>query len=85
MTKEQFIKKDSDVYFQDMCEKVEHASVYHQKTQGYRNGLSKGLEIAEGFAVWLPNNRWKHTIVKCVKLTTSQLLEIYLNEINETK
>lgn len=62
----------------------------------YREGLAKGLEIAEGFAVWVDDNctqcntgEWElydinFNPMQRVK-TTAELLEIYLTEINEKK
>lgn len=64
--------------------------VVHQNVQlGAISGLSKGIEIAQGFAEWQddspyykfgPNN-WKHLEDGQPNVTTSQLLEMYLSHL----
>ena len=86
MTKLEYIKKESEKYY---GVKVEG------KTFHFDDGLSKGLEIAEGFAVWVDDNctqcntgEWElydinFNPMQRVK-TTAELLDIYLTE-NEMK
>ena len=85
MTKQEYIKKESEKYY---GVKVEG------KTFHFDVGLSKGLEIAEKFSEWKENNYIKVWNKYCHRhgvlentgshKTTSELLEIYLTE-NEKK
>jgi hypothetical protein len=58
---------------------------------GYFNGLTKGLEIAEGFASWAITEFTKAAIGKDSvfrddkDINDAELLEIYLTEINEKR
>lgn len=85
MTKQEYIKKESD--------KFEPPFMEHPIDM-FQSGLTKGLEIAEGFSEWKENNYIKvwnkychrHGVLEDIgsHKTTSQLLEIYLTE-NEKK
>lgn len=63
--------------------------VNYERMDAFSNGLTKGIEIAEGFAEWVdgyhyyifsPNN-WKSVVESEPNLTTSQLLEKYLKTL----
>ena len=81
----EFVKKESD--------KFEPPFMEHPIDM-FQSGLTKGLEIAEGFSEWKENNYIKvwnkychrHGVLEDIgsHKTTSQLLEIYLTE-NEKK
>lgn len=71
MTREEFIRKN------------DKPGVY---IGAYADGLSKGLEIAEGFAERVSELRNANAVLRIIdKRPASQLLEIYLTEINEKK
>jgi len=97
MTKQEYIKKESESYSEGVRMTVEHSSWYHQKTEPFKSGLAKGLEIAENILDFAVNKYFsverldgktywaKSGETKSIQyLTTSQLLEIYLTE-NEKK
>ena len=50
----------------------------------YREGLAKGLEIAEGFSEWKEKHAWEFDYREQRRHNTHELLEIYLTE-NEKK
>ena len=91
MTTQEFVIKESknfaDVEIGDRAKFISPRSVdeWDTSAEGFKNGLTKGLEIAKEFAEWLPDNRWRHTIAKAISQTTAELLSIYLTEINEKK
>ena len=76
---------------QEFVKKIDKPGVY---IGAYADGLTKGLEIAEGFSEWKENNYIKvwnkychrHGVLEDIgsHKTTSQLIEIYLTE-NEKK
>lgn len=72
MTKQEFVKKESD--------KFEPPFMEHPIDM-FQSGLTKGLEIAEGFRDWCKNESWKHDYAAQKSHTTPELIEIYLNEI----
>lgn len=84
MNKQEYIKKE--------CE--EFNTMGEIQKVAFSIGLTKGLEIAEGFSEWKENNYIKvwnkychrHGVLEDIgsHKTTSQLLEIYLTE-NEKK
>ena len=67
MTTQEFVKKESEVYY---CVKVEG------KTFHFDDGLTKGLEIAEGFYEFVQD----FTLQELAEKTTSELLTIFLTE-----
>ena len=75
MTIQEFIIEKSDKYYR--AKKVEG------KTFHFDDGLTKGLEIAIAFRDW--PNAWEYDFMEQTEHTTSELLSIYLTEINEKK
>lgn len=90
MTQQEFVKKESEAYAEGFRMTVEHSSWYHQKTEPFKSGLTKGLEIAELFQQFVEHDYFKvmdKYMLKYGRLedveshkTRSELLTIFLTE-----
>ena len=80
MTTQEFVKKEVD--------KISKESTLHG-SKLFSNGLTKGLEIAEGFMKWVTNGDYQRysnkndiwiNVVTNENVSTSELLTIFLTE-----
>lgn len=70
-------------------EAIKYKTVSPLVKQGFSNGLTKGLEIAEGFMKWVTNGDYQRysnkndiwiNVVTNENVSTSELLTIFLTE-----
>ena len=83
MTTQEFVISEAEKYV-DNSKPVENDECSWQVVdESFSDGLTKGLEIAIAFRDW--PNAWEYDFMEQTEHTTSELLSIYLTEINEKK
>lgn len=94
MTVKEFVKQYKEAYKPDNIQSDGHDAVVER---AFGDGLTKGLEIAGGFAEWSTSSGymklhngygatlWIHVNSNSSAFTTAELLSIYLTEKYEKK
>lgn len=81
MTTQEFVKKEAKIYWA--------ISETKDPEENFADGLTKGLEIAEGFMKWVTNGDYQRysnkndiwiNVVTNENVSTSELLTIFLTE-----